>query len=153
MPFTPEDFYVGMIAYFTVNDLRKSRHIRTINATLDKKPRPFVCFAEDRGESYWTPLTTTYNRCKRTIDKKHLRHATGQFLAQGDLIVSDGLNTFAGPIEVFAKRSQRFDQFEGYKRPHLSPEGVAEVQKIVEVRGGMLPGTVADSEHQFAAAA
>jgi hypothetical protein len=89
---------------------------------------------------------------KRTIDKKHLRYATGQFLAQGDLIVSDGLNTFVGPIEVFAKRSQRFDQFEGFKRPHLSPEGVALVQKIVEARGGMLP-CVSAADHAFAAAA
>src|SRR3954466_15670387 len=51
MPFEPNDFYVGMIAYFTVNQLRRHPRIRTTNLTRDTKPRPFVCYDEGENEA------------------------------------------------------------------------------------------------------
>src|SRR5688572_2684694 len=81
MPFNRDEYFPGMIAYFTVNQLRRDKRIRTTNPTRDTKPRPFVCYAMVDGELYWTALTGTYNRCRRTVDKKWLRSPSGKFHA------------------------------------------------------------------------
>jgi hypothetical protein len=138
MPFTQDDFFVGMIAYFTVNDLRRHPQIRNNDATRDTKPRPFVCYAEADGECYWVGLTKTNHPDRRTVDRKWLRHPSGQFL-MGDLIVNDGRNTYTGPIGAFADLSIKHDIFKGFYRPHLARPGVEQVEWIVRARGGMVP--------------
>lgn len=141
MPFEPDDFFVGMIAYFAVNDLRHHPRIRTTNPTCDDKPRPFVCYADDpAGEAYWVSLTGTPHPQRRTVSRRWLRCPKGSFFtAPGDLIISDGRSTFAGPVEAFAKCSKKHDTHRGMYRPVLLPPGVAEVQHIVHARGGLMP--------------
>jgi hypothetical protein len=47
MAFCEDDFHVGMIAYFTVNQFLRDKRIRVSDGvSRDNKPRPFVCFAE-----------------------------------------------------------------------------------------------------------
>jgi hypothetical protein len=172
MPFEPDDFYVGMIAYFSINVLARAPHIRTTNPTRDDKPRPFVCYAgpaaggpaagnhggdggEEVGESYWTCLTTSYKPNRKTLDRRWLRcpERTSAFASVfGDLIVSDARSTFAGPIAAFAACSRKHDRFNGMIRPVLLPEGVAELERYVRLRGGMLP-PVAPAELRLARAA
>jgi len=145
MPFQPDEFYVGMIAYFTVNQLRRHPRIRTTNLTRDTKPRPFVCYAEGDNEAgeretYWTCLTTTWNRRRRTVSVRWLRCPPGAMWSTfGDLIVGDGRSSFAGPAEAFAECSHKYDRCNGMLRPWLTLEGVADVEQIVLMRGGLLP--------------
>jgi len=139
MPFTSEDFFVGMIAYFRIDELRRKANIRSQHASRCTKRRPFVCYHVQEGEAFWTPLTGTPHRDRRTVPRRYLRYPRGQFQSGHDLIVGDGRTTFAGPIETFAKLSRRHDEFEGYRRPFLTDEGVAEVQHIVASRRGLMP--------------
>jgi hypothetical protein len=142
MAFETDDFFVGMIAYFTVNDLRRHRRIRTTNPTRDIKPRPFVCYAEhpDTGDAYWTCLTGTPNPQRRTIARQWLRCPTGAFRScYGDLIIADGRSSFVGPPSAFAECSHRHDRFDGVIRPMLLPEGVDEVRMAVQSRRGLMP--------------
>ncbi len=144
MPFQPDESYVGMIAYFTVNDLRRHRLIRTTNPTRDNKPRPFICYAQDplTGELYWTCLTGTAHPQRRSISRQWLRSPSNSAFrcVSGDLIVADGHDSFVGPAQAFAECSQKHDNFKGMFRPMLLPQGVAEIQQIVTSRGGLLPG-------------
>jgi hypothetical protein len=139
MPFEREDFFVGMIAYFTVNELRRHARIRTTAASMDMKVRPFVCYAEDRGTCYWTAMTKTDHRMRKKVDRRHLRHAVGRFLDGRELIIYDGRSTFAGSIDDFCALSKRHDDYDGYRRPFLSREGVEQVRWIVAAKGGMVP--------------
>jgi hypothetical protein len=152
MPFEVDDFYVGMIAFFSVNVLQRTPHIRTTNTTTDAKPRPFICYAgpadpaagdEADGLSYWTCLTTTYRPNRRTLARRWLAlpPATGAFAAAptGDLIIFDPRSTFAGPIWAFAAASHKHDRFHGMLRPVLLPQGLAALRRYVKQRGGMLP--------------
>ena len=141
MPFEASDFYVGMIAYYTVNELSRDRRIRTTNRTRDSKPRPFICYAEADGEAYWTCLTTTYKPNRKTISRQWLRHPDPRRLKRmaEDLIISDGRGSFVGPIRAFAERSKKHDEYKGMWRPMLVREGVNELRRIVKLRGGLLP--------------
>lgn len=140
MPFAPDELYVGMIAYFTVNDLRRHPRIRTTNPTRDTKPRPFICYAQADGDAYWVALTMTANPQRRSVSRRWLRCPKGALLSSlGDLIVSDGRSSFAGPVDAFAECSHKRDHFKGMCRPMVLPEGVAEVQMIVASRRGLLP--------------
>jgi hypothetical protein len=148
MPFEPDDFYVGMIAFYSVNVLTYAPHVRTTNPTRDAKPRPFICYAgpaagnQGDGDAYWTCLTTTYKPNRRTLDRCWLRcpPGTNAFMGVfGDLIVSDARSTFAGPIAAFAGCSRKHDRFPSMLRPVLLPEGIAQLQRYVRLRGGMLP--------------
>src|SRR5438093_6906154 len=110
MPFQTDDFYVGMIVYFTVNELRRHPRIRTTNPTRDNKPRPFICYGQDpdNGETYWTCLTKTDHPQRRCVSRKWLRAPNAALLAcWGDLIIGDGRSSFVGPIEAFAQCSQK----------------------------------------------
>lgn len=142
MPFKADEFYVGMIAYFTISELHRHPQIRTTNPTRDNKARPFICYAEADGECYWTCLTGTANPQRRTVSRKWLRSPKSAFWSvPGDLIIGDGASSFAGPIEAFAQCSGKHDNFKGMYRPMLIAQGVAEVQQIVRTRGGLMPGT------------
>jgi hypothetical protein len=169
MPFEVDDFYVGMIAFFSVNALQRTPHIRTTNRTTDPKPRPFICYAgppdppdpaagdEADGLSYWTCLTTTYRPRRRTLARRWLAlpPATGAFAAapSGDLIIFDARSTFAGPIAAFAAASRKHDRFPGMLRPVLLPEGIAALRRYVKQRGGMLPPIETTPEPRLARAA
>lgn len=139
MPFTPDEFVVGMIAYYSVYDVQRHSRIRTNNLTHDKKPRPFVCYGECYGLSYWTAFTTTMRPWRVTLEKRWLRIPKGHPYHCGKLIVSDAATSFVGPIEAFAKLSVLHDRCEGLKRPILLPEGVEELRRQIRVRGGLLP--------------
>jgi hypothetical protein len=144
MPFEADDVYVGMIAWFTVRDLRRQPRVRMSGNTSDcNKPRPFVCYAQDDiGDVYWTHFTGTWNPQRRTVSRRWLRVPPGctAFLAMpGDLLVGDGRNAFVGPPDAFAPCSRRHDSFEGIRRPVLLAEGVDEVRAIVRGKGGLMP--------------
>lgn len=141
MPFAADDVYVGMIAYFRVKDLVRHRRIRNTANTMDDKPRPFICYAEADGQTYWTCFTGTPKPHRKTVARKWLRHPPGRFgvACAGDLIISDARNSFVGPADAFAECSQKYDEWKGLYRPMLLPEGVVEVQMMVSSRGGLLP--------------
>jgi len=83
-------------------------------------------------------LTGTPHKDRRSISRRWLRNAGWRF-GSGDLIVGDGSDCFVGPIQAFADLSKKNDNFKGFNRPFLMPEGVDELQMIVIARGGELP--------------
>ena len=152
MPFEADDVYVGMIAYFTINDLRRHPRIRTTNPTRDKKPRPFVCYAQCpfTGDAYWTALTGTPSPQRRTVSRQWLRSPCSSAFrcVTGDIIIGDGRCSFVGPPSAFAACSRKHDNFKGLSRPMLLPPGVEAVRQIVNGRGGLLPPVPRGSESQ-----
>jgi hypothetical protein len=142
MPFAADDVYVGMIAYFRINDLMRHGRIRHTETSHDNKVRPFICYAQADGQTYWTYFTGTPKPYRKTVARKWLRHPPGRtaLASAGDLIVSDARSTFVGPADAFAKCSRRFDDWNGPYRPMLLLEGVVQVQMLVSGRGGLLPG-------------
>lgn len=138
MAFQKDEFSVGMIAWYTVKQLKRDRRVRTTNPTNDRKIRPFVCYAEADGHAYWTCLTGTMRPWRKTVDRRLLRNGFGSF-GPDDLIISDGRSTFAGPITAFAELSIRFEHHKECLRPFLTGEGVARVKQIVRQRGGLMP--------------
>src|SRR5215203_5607734 len=111
MPFQADEIVVGMMAWFTVAELRRHPRVRATGLpTDDRKPRPFVCYAQGVGadgeeEWYWTNLTGTWKPNRRTIARRWLRVPPGctAFLSMpGDLIVGDPGNGYVGPGEAFA---------------------------------------------------
>lgn len=145
MPFESDDCYVGMIVYYTVNDLRKQRDIVTTARTFDKKSRPFVCYAAANELTYWTCFTRTFKPWRRTVSRRWLRfpdHPFTRSMSTSDLIISEGHDSFVGPAQTFARLSIKHDVFPGLWRPMLLPEGVDEVRSIVRARRGLLPKPV-----------
>src|SRR5580765_8412613 len=143
MPFTADDVYVGMIAYFRINDLLRHRSIRHTEESRDNKPRPFVCYAEAEGQVYWTYFTRTPKPWRKTVERKWLRHPPGHSLAACpvDLIISNPRSTFVGPPDAFAECSRKYDDWNGPYRPVLLPDGVIQVSTMVRGRGGLFPRT------------
>ena len=150
MSFQPEDFFVGMIAYYTVTQLRRDTRLRNCGLSRDSKPRPFLCFAEDEGESYWIALTTQKSPYRMSIHPSWVRYAKGRFL-KGGLSIYDARDTVAGPIVAFSKMSNQFDRAKGLNgRMMLVPEGVEAIHAEVIDRGGLSP--VTESRYALAAA-
>src|SRR4051794_19795711 len=108
MPFAADDVYVGMIAYFRINDLLRHRRIRNTENSRDNKPRPFICYAEADGQTYWTYFTGTPKPHRRTVARKWLRHPPERISLglTGDLIVSNARSNFVGPADAFAECSR-----------------------------------------------
>src|SRR5262245_53041291 len=143
MPFEADDVYVGMIAFFRINDLMRHGRIRHTESSRDNKARPFICYAEADGQWYWTYFTGTPKPHRKTVSRKWLRCPHGHFgvAYTGDLIISDPRSTFVGPADAFAECSKKYDDWKGLYRPVLMPEGVMQVRLMVRGRGGLLPTT------------
>lgn len=139
MPFKTNEFIVGMIAIFSINQLRRHPQIHNNNLTRDKKRRPFICYAERNGFSYWTPLTGSLKRRSRIVDGKWLLIPTGARFGRPHVIVHDGRSSFVGPVEVFAELSFKYDRYRGLRRPVLFGDGVNELKSIVIKRRGIVP--------------
>lgn len=144
MPFAVDDFYVGMIAYYSVRLLRTQGRIHSNATTLDPKPRPFICYAQEGDLCYWTAFTTTVYRYRKQISRLALRLPPGMVTEfdKSGLILYDPGEYFVGPIDAFAKASRRHDRCNGMYRPMLVVEGVERVKQIVQKRKGALPVTV-----------
>ncbi len=139
MPLDVDDVFPGIIAYFSVNALLRHPLLRSTSASRDAKARPFVCYELDAGEAYWTYLTSSLKRGRLTIDRKHLRGPFGRFGGMGPLIIGDCRSSYVGPAAVFSELSAKCDEFKGFARPFLAPQGIAELRDAVARRGGLLP--------------
>ena len=140
MSFTESEIAVGMIAYFSINDLRGDPYLVFKGGSPDDKRRPFVCFAIDTDDRlYWTPLTTDNGQPSRTsIKKDWIINAVGIFTTK-NVIVNDGLHTYLGSAQRFAYHSARFDKYTTTNRPALTVDGIATVVSAVKSRDGLLP--------------
>jgi hypothetical protein len=143
MPFTADDVYVGMIAYFRINDLMRHRRIRHTENSRCNKARPFICYAHWDGQTYWTYFTGTPKPWRKTVSRQWLRHPPGRsgWRIKDELIISNPRSTFVGPADAFAECSQKYDEWKGLYRPMLLPQGVIEVQTMVRGLGGLFPKT------------
>lgn len=130
----------GTIAYFAIDDLRSDSDIRHTGGSPDPKGRPFVCYAvDDKGQSFWTALTTDNGQARRTkIDPSWIRDAVGA-LATRPQIVNDGGHTYVGSPSTFAKHSAAHDSFTSTTRPSMTAEGLTAVVAAVASRKGQLP--------------
>src|SRR5688572_9986072 len=139
MPFKPDHFIVGMIAYYTVNQLKGDGRILTLNTSLDRKVRPFVCYAEDDGMTYWTCLTSKKRQLRDTVDARWLRVPVESDTWGDRINISHGRSNWVGPIKVFAELSDKHDRWEGMRRPFLFGEGLEQLRRIVAARHGLMP--------------
>ncbi len=140
MSFGPEEIFVGMIAYFIVDDLRADSGIAHTGGSPDGKTRPFVCYAKaSDGRVYWTPLSTERTQsARKVIPPQYIRNALGRFVREC-VVVNDGLHTYSGQAERFATHSQISDRKPVRGRTEFTPEGVAIVVQAVRERSGQLP--------------
>lgn len=140
MTFADNEFFVGMIAYFTIDQLRANGNVRKTGGSPNASPRPFVAYAQDdAGDTYWTALTTQETQPNRTlIEEPWIQNATGR-LRTDPVVVNDGGHTYAGQAAEFATLSEQHDKFATANRPCITTDGVAAVLAAVVQRGGLFP--------------
>ena len=125
----------GDIAYLSVNELSRStsimRWIRKVPTSAGqllpypagKDCRPFVCTQVNGEFSSWTPLTSAFRPERLLLLPKWLQNACG-YLAGRGVYLYDGACQLEGPTEAFGDASKVETTKRGWRRPHLTPDGL-----------------------------
>jgi len=138
MPLSHADIQAGAIAYFNAKALNRDADVRVSG---DPVTRPgtgnqFVCYRASDGRSWWAPLTATERPKRLRIKAEWVANGYGP-LGTGNVFLQDGKNTYAGPNRSFVAAASGEISFNG-GRPTVSAEGVAEIARVVQDRGGQL---------------
>jgi len=139
MPFKPDELVVGMTAHFKINQMRSRADVRCWRECKDRKPRPFLCFADDGDDTYWLALTTAVQPQRLRIEREWIRYAKGRFQGPAPY-ACDLRDVHVGPAEAFSEMSRKYDKASGfYNRVYLTPEGAKAVHLRVAFAGAACP--------------
>ncbi len=136
MALSARDIRVGAIAYLDHVALREHAQVDHGGTNINRDG-PFLCVQVVGLDACWIPLTTQ-SREERLHIKQEWRHDGSPKFRTAELYVNDGLNTFLGPIQAFVEAGANEIAFIRFRRPSVSPTGVAAVIAEIEAQGGPL---------------
>lgn len=139
-----KDIFVGMIAFFTPENLNHETGIEKPTSTDKDKPkdgRPFVCYDVDNDMCLFVQLTTK-QRAERLEITQHIKGGVGR-LAVDKQYLNSGSTTYKGNLEAFA-RASHYQSVIGTTVPEVTEIGLKAIREyVVKERGHRPTGNLA----------
>ena len=136
MPLQLREVRSGAVAYFDHVRLLSEADIEHHESGLDR-PGPFLCVQVVGAQSVWCAITS-HERPERLFLKEAWRRDGAPGWRQTAQYLQDGLNTYLGPSEAFVRAAIDETPFTPFRRPWLTPSGVAAVLQEIQEQSGRL---------------